>query len=127
MLSNIKCVKLLITDIVKLFLTFLSFTTASRIHRALFTNFLTPGLTREFCNPLDDWLDWLIPTNHQAGYLIRKLTPGWSLSLLLPVFGNHCFCSEKFYKNVAQLKKSMLFCKKEKEKEKRKKKRKKAV
>ena len=26
-------------------------------HRALFTNFLTPELTRKFCNPLDDWLD----------------------------------------------------------------------
>ena len=42
--------------------------------RALFTKFLTPGLTREFCNPLDDWLDWLIPANHQADYKIRGLT-----------------------------------------------------
>ena len=40
----------------------------------LFTKFLTPGLIREFCNPLDDWLDWLIPTNHQPDYKIRWLT-----------------------------------------------------
>ena len=25
-------------------------------------------------NPLDDWLDWLIPTDHRAVYLIRKFT-----------------------------------------------------
>ena len=42
--------------------------------RALFTKFLTPSLSNEFCNPLDDWLDWLIPTNHQADYKIRRLT-----------------------------------------------------
>ena len=43
--------------------------------RALFTKFLTPVLTREFCNPLDDWLDWLIPANHQVDYKICELTP----------------------------------------------------
>ena len=37
---------------------------------ALFTNFLTPGLTREVGNPLDDWL---ITTHHRAGYLIPRL------------------------------------------------------
>ena len=42
--------------------------------RALFTKFLTPGLTHEFCAPLDDWLDWLNLTNHQANYKIRGLT-----------------------------------------------------
>ena len=30
----------------------------------LFTKFLTLGLTRELGDQLDDWLDWLIPTNH---------------------------------------------------------------
>ena len=33
-----------------------------KISRALFTSFLTPGLTLELYNPLDDWLDWLIST-----------------------------------------------------------------
>ena len=42
--------------------------------RALFTKFLTPGLTHEFYNPLDDWLSWLIPANHQADNKIRGLT-----------------------------------------------------
>ena len=42
--------------------------------RAWFTKFLTPGLIRKLGNPLDDWLDWLIPTNHREGYLIRRLT-----------------------------------------------------
>ena len=42
--------------------------------RTLFTKFLTPGLIREFCNPMDNWLNWLIPTNHQADYKIRVLT-----------------------------------------------------
>ena len=42
--------------------------------RTLFTKFLTPGLTHELCNPLDDWLDWLISTSHQADYIIRRLT-----------------------------------------------------
>ena len=41
--------------------------------RALFTKFLTPGLTQELDNPLDDWLNWLIPTNQRAGYLIRRI------------------------------------------------------
>ena len=44
------------------------------LHRALFTEFLTSGLTRELDNPLDDWLNWLIPTNHQGDYKIRGLT-----------------------------------------------------
>ena len=39
-----------------------------KILRALFTNFSTPGLTYKLCNPLDNWLDWLIPTNHQTDY-----------------------------------------------------------
>ena len=43
-------------------------------HRALFTNFLTPVLTREFCNPLDDWLESTSPTNNPADYKIRVLT-----------------------------------------------------
>ena len=42
--------------------------------RALFTKFLTPGLTHEFCNPQGDWLNLLILTNHQADYKIRGLT-----------------------------------------------------
>ena len=40
---------------------------------ALFNKFLTPGLTYKLCNPLDDWLDWLILTNHRMGYIIRRL------------------------------------------------------
>ena len=28
----------------------------------LFTKILTPELTHKLCSPLDDWLDWLIPT-----------------------------------------------------------------
>ena len=40
----------------------------------LFTKFLTPGLTCEFCNPLGNWLNWWILTNHQAEYKIRGLT-----------------------------------------------------
>ena len=40
---------------------------------AFFIKFLTPGLTREFCNPLDDLLNWLISINHQADYKIRGL------------------------------------------------------
>ena len=42
--------------------------------RALFTNFLTPGLILEFFNPLDDWLESTSPTNHPADYKIRGLT-----------------------------------------------------
>ena len=41
---------------------------------ALFTKFLTPGLTHKLCNPPDDWLDWLISTNHRTDYIIRWLT-----------------------------------------------------
>ena len=40
----------------------------------LFTKFLTSGLTGKLCYPLDDWLDWLIPTNHQTDYIILRLT-----------------------------------------------------
>ena len=39
--------------------------------RALFTNFLTPGLTYKLDNPLDDWLESNSPTNHPAGYIIH--------------------------------------------------------
>ena len=42
--------------------------------RVLFTNFLTPGLTCELCNPLDDWLESAGLTNHPAGHVIRGLT-----------------------------------------------------
>ena len=42
--------------------------------KALFTNFLTPKLTLELCNPLDCWLDWLILTNHQANHKYCGLT-----------------------------------------------------
>ena len=41
--------------------------------RALFTNFLAPGLTRELCSTLDDWLESTSPTNHPAVYVIREL------------------------------------------------------
>ena len=41
--------------------------------RALFTNFLTPRLTYELDNPLDDWLELISPTNHPAGYIIPCL------------------------------------------------------
>ena len=40
--------------------------------RALFPKFLTPRLTNEFGNPLDDLLGRSIPTNNRAGYLICK-------------------------------------------------------
>ena len=43
-------------------------------HRALFSNFLILGLTGEFCNPLDNWLESTSPTNHPADYKIRGLT-----------------------------------------------------
>ena len=52
---------------------------------ALFTNFLTPVLTREFCNPLDNWLESISPTNHPADYKIRGLTQelkSWWISLI---------------------------------------------
>ena len=42
--------------------------------RALFTNFLTPVLTRKFFNLLDDWLESTNLTNHTADYKIRELT-----------------------------------------------------
>ena len=42
--------------------------------RTLVSNFLTLGLTREFCNPLDDWLESTSSTNHPADYKIRRLT-----------------------------------------------------
>ena len=41
---------------------------------ALFTKFLTPGLTRQLCNTLDVWLKSTSPTNHPAVYTIRGLT-----------------------------------------------------
>ena len=43
-------------------------------HSPLFTKLLTPGLTHSLCKPLDDWLDWLIPTNHRTNYIFRWLT-----------------------------------------------------
>ena len=47
---------------------------SSKSLRALFTNFLTPGLTCEFCNLLDDWLESTSPINHPVDYKIRGLT-----------------------------------------------------
>ena len=44
-----------------------------------FTKFLTTGLTCKLGNLQDDELDWLIATNHQAGYLIQRLT--WWLKI----------------------------------------------
>ena len=41
---------------------------------ALFTKFLTPGLTCEINNPLDDWLESISSTNHPTGYIIRRIT-----------------------------------------------------
>ena len=41
--------------------------------RAIFTKFLTPRLNHELCNPLDDWSDRLIPTNHRIDCIIRRL------------------------------------------------------
>ena len=35
---------------------------------------LTPWLTHKLCNPLDDWLDRLIPTKHRMDYIIRRST-----------------------------------------------------
>ena len=43
--------------------------------KVLFTKFLTSGLTHESDNSLNDWLDWLIPTNYRAGYLTHRLIP----------------------------------------------------
>ena len=31
------------------------------------------GSKRELGNPLDNWLDWLVPANHPAGYLMSRL------------------------------------------------------
>ena len=42
--------------------------------RTLFTKFLNPGITHELYNPLIDWLNWLISTNHRTDYIIHKLT-----------------------------------------------------
>ena len=42
--------------------------------RALYTKILTLRLTHKLCKPLDDWLDWLIPTNYKMDYKIRWLT-----------------------------------------------------
>ena len=40
----------------------------------LFTKLLTPGLTWELCNPLDDWLESICLANHHlADYIIRGL------------------------------------------------------
>ena len=38
--------------------------------------FITCRLTHELCNPLDEWLDWLIPVSHSTDYIIHRLTPG---------------------------------------------------
>ena len=38
--------------------------------RPLFTKFLTPGLTCELDNPLNDWLESTSPTNYPVGYVI---------------------------------------------------------
>ena len=56
---------------VKILLLKISFSAA---FRSLFTKFLTPELTHKSYNSLDDWLDWLIPINHQTDYIIRRLT-----------------------------------------------------
>ena len=42
--------------------------------RTLFNKFLTPGLTCELCNPFDDWLKSISPTNHPVGCISRCLT-----------------------------------------------------
>ena len=42
--------------------------------RTLFTKFLTTGRTQKLCNPLDGWLDCLIPANPQTDYIICMLT-----------------------------------------------------
>ena len=70
---------------------------------ALFTKFLTPGLTREFCNPLDDWLGWFIPTNHRTDYIIHMLTQElkvwWFICLrILVIFKNSSF--KEYRKNA---------------------------
>ena len=36
--------------------------------------FISWGLPHKIGNPLDDWLDWSIPTNHEAGCLIQRFT-----------------------------------------------------
>ena len=43
-------------------------------HWALIIKFLTPGLTHELRNPVNNWLDWLIRTNHRKNYIICMLT-----------------------------------------------------
>ena len=40
---------------------------------ALFTKVLTPRLTCELCNPLDDWFESTSLINHPAGYIISGL------------------------------------------------------
>ena len=44
--------------------------------RVFFTKHLTFELIHKLCNVLDDWLDWLIPTNHRTDYITGKLTQG---------------------------------------------------
>ena len=44
------------------------------MNKALFTKLITPGLTCELCNPFDDWLESISPTNHPADYIICGLT-----------------------------------------------------
>ena len=62
-----------------LFYVFLILIFTLKTLRALFTKLLTPGLTREFCNPLDDWLESTRPTNDPEGYLTRGLN--WELKI----------------------------------------------
>ena len=35
---------------------------------------ISKNLANNAHNQLDDWLDWYIPTSHEAGYLIRGFT-----------------------------------------------------
>ena len=52
------------------------FTTSCNVKtlRALFTNCLTPMLTRELYNQFDDWLEATRTTNHPVCYIICGLT-----------------------------------------------------
>ena len=63
----------------------------------------------EFLQLIHDFLD---NGNIVRSYVYIFAVLRWLLSLLFPVFGNHCFYSEKLYNNVKELKMSMMLCKK---------------
>ena len=67
------------TDLTYFWLLYTLFMNCYGSHRALFTKFFTPGKIRKSSSSLDDWLDWLIPTNHWTCYLKCKLT--WELKI----------------------------------------------